>query len=456
MKMKKIMALTMATVMGASLLTACGGGSGTTSTTAATTAAAETTAAATTAAAGETAAETTAAAAEATAEPVTITFWHAMSNAQEVSLTELTDKFNAENGKGITVELVNQGGYSDLQTKLMASAAADTLPDMAQAYNNYFTDYVDKIIPLDDFVKNDFDNWEDIVEGYRIENSEYGFITGVPFNKSTYPFFYNKTMFDRAGITEPPTTWEDLEKDGAILLEKEGVPMLGYDSMCDMLEIFLRQNGADYVDETGALFDTPEGLEAIEFILGLYSKGYARLIGEDAYFSNLMSSEMIGGYVGSCAGVTYIVTDNEGHEFELGVAPIAQGKKNAAYNAGTNLVMFTKDEAKQKAVWEYMKFLTSAESQVKWSIDTGYVPVRTSAYESQEYQDFMAGDTAGAITARAAYGQAPYGYVPSNYFPGANEIRNVVSDTLTVCISEGKTAQETLDELVTAINDVVQ
>ncbi len=423
MKTKRLVAMGIAAVMGLNLLTACGNGSTSSS--------------------------------SGSGEGVTITFWHAMSNAQEQSLTELTDKFNAENGQGITVELVNQGAYKDLESKLTANAAADTLPDMAQAYNNYVTDYVDKIVPLDDFVKNDFDNWEDIVEGYRIENSEYGFISGLPFNKSTYPFFYNKTMFDELGL-EPPKTWEDLETCGAVILEKKGIPMLGYDSMCDMLEIFLRQNGAQYVDETGALFNTPEGLEAVEFILGLYEKGYARLIGEDSYFSNLMSAEQIAGYVGSCAGVTYIVTDNEGHEFELGVAPIAQGKYNAAYNAGTNLMMFTKDEAKQKAVWEYMKFLTSAESQVKWSIDTGYVPVRTSAYESDTYQEFMNGDTPGAITARAAYGQAPYGYVPSNYFKGANEIRNKVSDTLTMCISEGRTAQETVDALVQAIDEVVK
>ena len=143
MKMKRIMALVMASIMGASLLTACGGSGGSTETT---------TAAA--AAAGS----------EKDIQPTTITFWHGMNNKQEQSLTELTEKFNAENEYGITVELVNQGSYSDLQTKLMANAAADTLPDIAQAYNNYFTDYVDKVVALDDFVKNDYPDWDDILE----------------------------------------------------------------------------------------------------------------------------------------------------------------------------------------------------------------------------------------------------------------------------------------------------
>ena len=72
-----------------------------------------------------------------TIEPCEITFWHAMNGKQEESLTALTDKFNEENEYGITVTLVNQGNYSDLSTKLTANAAADTLPDLSQGYNNW-------------------------------------------------------------------------------------------------------------------------------------------------------------------------------------------------------------------------------------------------------------------------------------------------------------------------------
>lgn len=448
MKMKKFMALAMATVMGASMLTACGGSSNSTTTAAP----AETTKAAaaeTTAAAGG---ETTAPAAEAekTIEATTITFWHAMSNKQEQSLTELTEKFNAENPYGITVELVNQGAYSDLQTKMMANAAADTLPDMAQAYNNYFTDYVDKVIPLDDFVANDYPDWEDILESYRIENSEYGHITGVPFNKSTYLFFYNKTMFDELGL-EAPKTWEDLEHIGEVILEQKGLAAIGYDSMCDMLEAFLRQNNEQYVDETGALFNTPGGMETVEFIMNLYNNGYARLVGEDRYFSDSLSNGLIGGYVGSSTGVSYISTNIEGKEFELGVSPVPGGKSKAAYNAGTNLIMFTTDANKQLAVWEYMKFMTTTEATLKWAMDTGYLPIRTSAYESDEYQAFMADD----VTAQAAYEQAPAGFVSKNSFRGSNEIRSVVTTALNESIAGKVDAQTAMDALVAAVDDVL-
>ena len=79
--------------------------------------------------------------------------------------------------------------------KLTANAAADTLPDLSQAYNSWLIPYLDKVVHLDDFVANDYDNYEDIMEGYREETSQFGFINAMPFNKSTYVYFYNKTMF---------------------------------------------------------------------------------------------------------------------------------------------------------------------------------------------------------------------------------------------------------------------
>ena len=143
-----------------------------------------------------------------TIEPCEITFWHAMNGKQEESLTALTDKFNEENEYGITVTLVNQGNYSDLSTKLTANAAADTLPDLSQGYNNWVTAYTDKIIPLDDFVTDEDFDYDDLIDSYKDECEVYGFVACVPFNKSTYVYFYNKTLFDEVGI-DVPTTWDE-------------------------------------------------------------------------------------------------------------------------------------------------------------------------------------------------------------------------------------------------------
>ena len=437
MKMKKLGASILATIMAASMLAGCGQSS---------TETAETTSDAQVSEATEVAADAATAADEAvsdkTIEPTEITFWHYMTGNLEETLTALTDEFNSTNEYGITVTLVNQGYASDLQTKLQASAAADALPDLTQAYNNWLTPYLDKIVHLDDFVANDFDNWDDIVEAYRGECSEFGFVHAVPFNKSTYVLFYNKTLFDELGI-EAPKTWADVEADAKIVNDAKGIAFIGYDDSTGAIEATLKQNGESFVDETGALFDTDGGREAFEYLSNLYSNGYARLVGEDGYFSNVISNQNIASYVGSSAGVSYITAEG----WELGVAPLPGNKVNAANMAGTNIVMFSQDTNKQLAAWEYLKFLTSTESTSKWAVSTGYLPVRQSAYESAEYKAYMEEN----ICAAACYEQSKdFFYSPT--FDASNDIRNSVSPAFEQLVLDKADGQTWFDTILSTIN----
>lgn len=378
-------------------------------------------------------------------EPCEIIFWHAMSNKQEACLTEITDAFNAQNEYGIKVTLVNQGKYSDLSTKLTANASADTLPDLAQAYNNWLTPYLDKIVHLDDFVAN-MEDYEDIIESYRNECSEFGFVHAIPFNKSTYVYFYNKTMFDELGL-EAPKTWADLENIGKVFKEQKGMVSLGYDDLAGMLASYMKQNDCEYVTADGAQFDNEKGMEALTFILNMYSNEYARLVGEDGYFSTPLSNQTIAAYVGSSTGASYITADG----WELGVAPLPGNVKNAAYQAGTNVVMFSKDANKQKAAFEYLTFLINTENTTKWAMATGYLPVRTSAYESAEYQAFMANDP----SATAAYAQSDSFFSTLN-FDGSYDVMSAVNSKIEELVLYGTEPEEAMKELVETINEKIK
>lgn len=413
----------------ASVLAGCGSSESAETTTAPATTVAE---------AGETAADTG-------IQPTEVTFWHSMTGQQETTLQELTDQFNAENEYGITVTILNQGGYDDLRTKLTANAAADTLPDLAQTYPSWLIPFLDKVVPLDDMVANDFDDYEDILENYREENSQFGFISGLPFNKSTYVYFYNKTMFDELGL-EAPKTWEDLIHIGEVFKAEKDMVSLGADDMAGFLEAAIRQNGGEFVSEEGALFDNEIGQETFDYIMDMYNNGYARLVGEDGYFSGPLSNQLIPSYIGSSTGVSFITHE----DWELGVASLPGHKQAAANTAGTNIVMFSKDANQQKATWEYMKFLTSADATTKWAIDTGYLPIRTSAYESEEYQTFMENDP----TARAAYGQSE-AFFSSPAFDGSADVTSEVNATLEEVILNKEDSTEALKAVVEAVNDAL-
>ncbi len=441
MKLKKFGAGVLAMAMAASMMVGCGETAPATTEAPAETPATE--APATTEATTEAAATEEAPAAESKSiEATEITFWHAMNGNLESVLTQITDEFNANNEYGIKVTLVNQGAYGDLQTKLQASAAADALPDLAQAYNNWLTPYIDKVVKLDDFVATDFDNWDDIVSAYRDECSEFGFIHAVPYNKSTYVLFYNKTMFDELGI-EVPQTWADVEAAAKTVMDSKNIAFIGYDDLAGAVEASLHQNGSDYVDATGALFNDEKGLETFEYLSNLYNNGYARLVGEDGYFSNVLSNQMIASYIGSSAGVSYIKAEG----WDLGVAPIPGNVAKAANMAGTNIVMFSQDSNKQLAAWEYLKYITSTDAVVEWAVGTGYLPIRTSAYETDAYKAYMDEN----VCAKACYEQSK-DFFFSPTFDASNDIRSTVPSTVEQLVYDKADAQKWLDTIVEAIN----
>ena len=109
--------------------------------------------------------------------------------------------------------------------------------------------------------------------------------------------------------------------------------------------------------------------------------------------------------------------------------------------------MFSSDANKQKATWEYMKFLTSTENTTKWAIKTGYLPVRTSAYKSDEYQKFMADDA----TATASYAQADSFFVSPTY-DASTDIRSAVAAKYEELVLNKSDANTWKKELVDTIN----
>ena len=136
--------------------------------------------------------------------------------------------------------------------------------------------------------------------------------------------------------------------------------------------------------------------------------------------------------------------------WELGVAPVPGNKEKAVNQAGTNIYMFSTDENKQNAAWEYIKYLTSVDSTIQWSEETGYLPVRKSAYETDEFKKFMDEDKTNNY--KSAYEQSPY-FFAQPVFDGSYDVMNTVSTVLEDSILDELEPEEVLENLVTELND---
>ena len=218
-----------------------------------------------------------------------IHFWHAMSGGLGETLEEVCTMFNESNEYGITVIPTYQGGYDDSHAKIMAALQAGDIPHMGQAYGNNIIIYTgsEKVVQLDSYIfdeKYGVEDWEDIMEGYRIENSAYpdGKFYSLPCNKSTEVLYYNKTFFE-ANDLSVPTTWEELKTTSMAASDILGAPAFGYDSLDNLFITWTQQAGGQYTNSAGdVLFDTEYAREAVQFFKDGVDGGYFRAAGADA------------------------------------------------------------------------------------------------------------------------------------------------------------------------------
>ncbi|SOC44612.1 ABC transporter substrate-binding protein [Ureibacillus acetophenoni] len=381
-------------------------------------------------------------------EPVEIEFWHAMSGDHEKALQKITDDFNNSH-ENITVKLVNQGGYGDLSTKVMAAAKANTLPALTQAYEDWMTEYIenDFITNLNPYVESEKygftdDEFNDIMEVFREMNTWDGVLYGLPFNKSTQLMFYNVTYFEEAGL-EVPTTWDEM-KEAAEILTNDDVIAIGFENGLSIgFNQWVHQAGGQFFDEATGEFkmNSEEGKYALTYVNDLIQSGVARTAGEDGYMSGPFARGDVAMYFGSSAGLPYVAAPAAENGIEWSTAVLPSDAQSAAPFAGTNVTMFNHLSDEEKlAAWQYMKFLINTDNTIYWAQQSGYIPVRQSALDSDEWKSYVEENPTYGV----AQQQLEYGFYDPRV-KGAYAFKNAVAKELDKVFLGEYTVEEGLE-----------
>lgn len=142
---------------------------------------------------------------------------------QKDGIQTICDEWSAESGIPVNVEVVDWDNY---WTLLEAGASGGEMPDIFWMHSNYVQKYMDAelLLKLNDYIDADeaidlANYYPDIVKLYQQED---GTQYAIPKDYDTIALWYNKTMFDEAGLAYPDNnwTWEDLH-DAAAQLNKE-------------------------------------------------------------------------------------------------------------------------------------------------------------------------------------------------------------------------------------------
>ena len=388
---------------------------------------------------------------------VELEFWHGMSGSMGETLNELIQTFNENRGEelGITVEGVYQGGYTDLNSKLMASIKAGTSPILIQGTSNSIMDLLPSgvVQPLNEYIYHEeigMNDYENIYEAFRQEGQgfdETGTIYGLAFSKSTDLYYYNEGFFEEHNL-KVPTTWEEAEAVSKQITEITNRPGMGVDNVSNFFITLLEQYGADYTNSKGEiLFNHETSVKILEQLKTNVEAGYWRIPGEDMYHSGPFQSGLVQSYIGSSAGYTFLTDD-----VKWNTAPLPQvDASNPAFIQQGNMVSILNQNKTSEEIYgayEFLKFLMSDQAVLEWSTNTGYLPIKESVATSEEYLTHLeeTNDRVkknGAISLENAFVEAMF--VKDNGV-SSNMVRNEVYTMIEEILLSGVEIQDALNQ----------
>ena len=328
--------------------------------------------------------------------PVQLTFWHGYTEADGDVLQGIIDDFNASQDEvEVTTEVKT---WAVIDDTLLTALSADQGPDVVAMPAERLPVYAAKgaFADLTDFYASSDSNTAELnpqaVEMETVDGTAYGVPTGfVPL-----AVYYNKALFDAAGITTFPTTWDEwvdtakkltVDENGDGTPEQYGMVLPDHATVANgVWPSLFYGNGGDIVEDgTTAVLDSPENAETLKYWADAVANDKISPtgvdgVGADGLFSSGKVAMTIGG-----PWMSSIATENS---IDYGIAAIPAGPVDQAASAiGVSMgITAQADDAKVAAAEKFFSYFFSEDVATEWSLGSGWPPLRTdipaSAVES--------------------------------------------------------------------------
>lgn len=305
-------------------------------------------------------------------EPVTITF--ASWVCGEEGMQRLYRKFRAKH-PNITVEFQNVPAEQSEQ-KLTTQIAGGNPPDAAYIDAGAVSTFASRkaLVNLDSYLKRGtIVDPQDYVDAFRSFATYEGSMYGLPFDGESTGLFYRTDLFEAAGITKPPTTWEEF-RSAAQALTKPAEKKYGFQIFAPEAAYYwypwLWQAGGQLLSKDGkqATFDSAAAKKAAEFYVGLKDYSTPDYLNSNSYDGRVaFANGQVAMYV---AGAWFAgVLDDEFPKLsgKWAAAPLPEGTAGCGTTiAGDALVIFA-DSKKADAAWKWIEFLSTPDNVAQWT-----------------------------------------------------------------------------------------
>ncbi len=394
------------------------------------------------------------------ADPVQITYM-AWGSPEELDVWQkIVDDFEAANPNiKVTIDVSDWTSYWD---KLKTLFAGGNPPDVFAMDGPIYPDWANRGVLLNlqpyldkspDLLKGLYPN---TLDAYKLKDGYYG----VPRDFQTIVLFYNKDMFDKAGLAYPTDSWtlDDLRSASKKLTkDTDGdgkIDQWGFSTeMIDMEQLWseaIWEYGGQIIseDHTKTLIGEPKARDAWHFI--------SDMVLVDKSIPDPNTAAQYGGDP-FAAGVAAMTTS--GHwsvpsyaqlKFKWDVAAYPKGPAGRVTSVNSAGFVITKDSKNADAAWEFVKFAIGPVGQTRLT-ELGFaIPILKSIAESPVYLK----QTSAPINHQVFLDALQYAHVKPS-FKGYDEWSSTIGDKLTLVWSGQETIDAALDEVVSKADDVL-
>jgi len=326
-----------------------------------------------------------------------LTIWQGINPPKNRDVFEkLVSKFN-QTHRDIQVESIFAGALDQQLPKVLTAVVGKVPPDILAFYPQVTGQFVElgAVKPLDDWL-DEQPFKKDIPPSILAEMKLDGHTWSVPYYTSNIGIFYRHDLFQAAGITQVPKTWQELretakkltvDKNGDHRPEQYGILLpLGKEEWTVFSWFpFLLSAGGDVVTSDDQPNLTNQGaIAALQFWQDLMQDGSATLsppergYEEDAFLTGRVAMQITGPW-------TYITTS----KVDFSTFAIPEDVHPATVTGSGNLFVMKTTPKREQAALKFLEYVLSEEFQTEWAIGTGFLPVNSKSAHSQAYQEYL-------------------------------------------------------------------
>lgn len=440
---------------------------------------------------------------------VDITFWEEMSADNETEIQALVKDFNESQNKVVvtaTVPATAPGGYEGAWNQYYHDETTDPSAEpnvlMLDQYITQGAVDTNSIIPVSECVANTKDSIKTFAPKVIQEETVNGKLQAMPYSVSAPVIIYNQNAFKKG--FKPPATVAQMMADAAAVkgtsytydgkkyTDTEGIT-LPVDPW--YLQVWLGTAGGYFVNNdngralsggkskaaTAAGFTSSSPIAQAVFEdlqtmakdhectynldnTGTFDQEYSNLfaIGSGASAMTIDTSATLGTILNYLRPGKFDVYPN----VKLGVAemPALLASATGGVEPGGNALFLpsapNESAAQLAASWEFIEYLTSAQTMATWDVASGYVPIRSDAYKEKSMQAFYK----TWPTLKAAYNEifkgvtndATEGPLLSNYYQVENDITQWLEEDVAYGGGSYPSPQSALSSAIAGINNDIQ